>query len=50
MPMCGPSCSCRCCDISKMAYHPLFRDRIDQMIEEYKRLTIGPNYFPIELT
>ena len=31
------------------AYHPAFKDRIDEMIQEYKRLVIGPSYFPIEL-
>jgi len=49
MPMCGPSCSCRLCDLTKMAWHPAFKGRVDEMIQEYKRLVIGPSYFPIEL-
>ena len=32
-----------------MAWHPAFQGRIDEMIQEYKRLIIGPSYFPIEL-
>lgn len=32
-----------------MAWHPAFRARIDEMIQEHKRLIIGPSYFPIEL-
>jgi hypothetical protein len=32
-----------------MAWHPEFKGRVDEMIQEYKRLTIGPSYFPIEL-
>jgi hypothetical protein len=47
--MCAPDCNCRACDVSNMAYHPAFKDRIDEMIQEYKRLAIGPSYFPIEL-
>jgi hypothetical protein len=32
-----------------MAWHPAFKGRVDEMIQEYKRLVIGPSYFPIEL-
>ena len=49
MVMCGPSCKCRLCDLTKMAWHPAFRARIDEMIQEHKRLVMGPSYFPIEL-
>ena len=49
MPMCASGCSCRLCDLTKMAWHPAFQGRIDEMIQEYKRLIIGPSYFPIEL-
>ena len=49
MPMCADGCPCRLCDLTKMAWHPEFKGRVDEMIQEYKRLTIGPSYFPIEL-
>jgi hypothetical protein len=35
--------------LGKMAWHPAFRARIDEMIQEHKRLVMGPSYFPIEL-
>ena len=49
MVMCAPYCTCRHCVITAMSLHPAFRDRVDQMIHEYKRLLYGPSYFPIEL-
>ena len=49
MVMCGPNCSCRLCDLTKMAWHPAFKDRVDDMIQEHKRLVIGQSYFPITL-
>jgi hypothetical protein len=49
MPMCAGGCACRLCDLTKMAWHPAFRGRIDEMIHEYKRLVFGPSYFPIEI-
>lgn len=50
MPMCAPDCSCRLCDLTKMAWHPAFMARIDEMIEEHKRLVIGPSFFPIRIS
>lgn len=49
MVMCEPNCCCRFCDIANMACHPAFRARIDDMVQEYKRLIIGPSFFLIEL-
>jgi hypothetical protein len=49
MPMCGPSCACRLCDLTKMAWHPDFKARVGEMIHEYKRKVIGSSYFPIEI-
>lgn len=36
-------------DIHRFPGCPAFKGRIDEMIQEYKRLAIGPSYFPIEL-
>lgn len=49
MPMCTHNCDCRACNVSRMSNHPAFKDRIDKMIQKYKRVVIGPSYFPIEL-
>ncbi len=38
MVMCAPNCDCRWCKICEMAYHPLFKDRVDEMITEYETI------------
>ena len=50
MVMCAEGCTCRACYLINMAWHPVFRNRIDLMIQEYKQLLGGTSYFPIELT
>ena len=38
MPMCVHDCTCRYCKISEMAYHPLFKDRVDELLIEFSQL------------
>jgi hypothetical protein len=32
-----------------MSYHPTFKEKVDQLIHEYKYMLYGSSYFPIEL-
>jgi hypothetical protein len=32
-----------------MSWHPAFKGRVDELIEEYKRMLHGASYFPIEV-
>jgi hypothetical protein len=36
MVMCAHTCVCKYCKISEMAYHPLFKDRIDELLIEFE--------------
>jgi len=47
--MCAPGCPCRACSVSYMSWHPAFKGRVDELIEEYKRMLHGASYFPIEV-
>ena len=39
MPLCAPDCDCRWwCKICTMAYHPLFKERVDALIAEHESI------------
>ena len=35
MPMCAPDCDCKWCRMSEMSDHPLFKDKLDALLEEF---------------
>lgn len=36
MPMCSPTCDCRYCKITAMAYHHQFKNKIDELLIEFQ--------------
>ena len=36
MPMCAPDCDCKWCMLVEMACHPLFKEAIDGLLDEFK--------------
>ena len=41
MVMCASDCNCKWYKLSDMAYHPIFKERVDALIAEYEK-TIPP--------
>ncbi len=38
--MCAPDCDCKWCVLTEMSMHPLFKDVMDELLEEFKPLFV----------
>ena len=36
MVMCAPDCDCKWCMLTEMSMHPMFKEAIDGLLEEFK--------------